>query len=63
MNKLNTLLTTNMLVILFYAYILITWVINLIQFLNCDFEEPWREEIIKGVGVVLFPLNGITVWM
>ena len=48
--------------LLIYAYLIITWVINFIQFLQCDFANPWREEIIKGVGVIFFPLNGITVW-
>ena len=45
-----------------YAYMAITWVINLIHFLNCDFAPVGKEEIIKGLGVFFWTLSGITVW-
>lgn len=34
-----------------YTYLAITWVINFIQFLNCDFSPVGKEEVIKGLGV------------
>lgn len=49
-------------IIVFYFYFFVAWVINLIQFLACDFSEPYREEIIKGIGVIIAPAAGITVW-
>lgn len=48
--------------IAFYIYMIVSWVVNLIQFMNCDFEGPFKEEIIKGIGVIFFLPSGITVW-
>ncbi len=47
--------------ILVWGYFGISWVVNLIKLLNCDFEGPWREEIIHGIGLI-GPAAGITVW-
>lgn len=30
------------------------WIINLIQFCNCDFEAPYKKETIKGIGIAGF---------
>lgn len=47
--------------VLFLIYFLVTWIINLIQFCNCDFKEPYKKEIIKGIGVAGF--SWATVWI
>jgi hypothetical protein len=47
--------------ILIYAYFTIAWIINLIQFCSCDFKEPYKREIIKGVGLAGFSFA--TVWI
>lgn len=47
----------------FYTYLFGSWIVNLIQFLQCDFQGPWKDEIVKGIGVLLFPANCVTVWM
>lgn len=41
----------------------ISWVINLVQLLRCDFAAPWRDEIIHGIGVLIPPAALFTVWM
>lgn len=38
------------------------WVINLIQFINCDFVDPYKEEIIHGIGIIIPYAAIITVW-
>lgn len=48
--------------ILLYSYLIIAWVVNLIQLFNCDFEPSYKDEIIHGIGLVFAPLSGITVW-
>jgi hypothetical protein len=40
-----------------------TWITNLVRFLDCDFVEPFKEEVIYGLGVVFPPLTWVTVWM
>jgi len=49
--------------ILVVLSMLVTWVINLFQLLNCDFYSPWRDEIIHGIGLLVPPASLITVWM
>jgi len=43
-------------------YVGISWVTNLIQLFNLDFEAPYKDEIIKLIGVFIPPLSTITVW-
>lgn len=40
----------------------IGYIANLEQFLKCDFQKPYRTEIIRGIGVIS-PLGCITGWI
>ena len=40
----------------------ITWTINSIQLSSCDFEYPYRCEVIHTIGLVLPPISMATVW-
>jgi hypothetical protein len=46
---------------LIYIYFIAAWIVNLVQFCNCDFDAPYKKEIIKGVG--LCGLSAVTVWV
>ena len=48
-------------IILFIAYMLISYIINFVQLTECDFEEPYKCEVIHAVGL-LPPLQAFTVW-
>jgi len=48
--------------ILIWLYFAICWVVNLFKFIACDFDAPYKEEIIHGIGVFTFFPAGITVW-
>lgn len=50
------------LIIGIYIYFIVAWIINLVQFFQCDFAEPYKEEVIKAIGIFLVPIAGITVW-
>lgn len=45
------------------VYTVIAWIVNLIKFVNLDFQEPWRDEIIHGLGVILPVASWVTAWM
>lgn len=47
---------------LIVLYFVICWILNIIQFIQCDFEPSYKEEIIKGIAIFIAPLSGITVW-
>jgi hypothetical protein len=38
------------------------WVMNLIKLTDCDFEAPYKAEIIHGAGLVP-PIGMITGWL
>lgn len=62
MNYGNLGLGSTFITILFYVYLIISWFVNAYQFFCLDFEQSYREEIIKAVGLFIPPLSAITVW-
>ena len=41
---------------------LVGWVKNLIKLANCDFQQPYKAEVIHAVGVIPF-VGAFTGWM
>ena len=39
--------------------LIVGWVMNLVAFCRCDFEAPYKAEIIRAVGVVVPPVGGV----
>ena len=35
------------------------WIANLCRFVNCDFEQPLKAEVIRGIGVFVPPVGAI----
>lgn len=50
-------------VFLFYAYFIVCWFVNLIKLISCDFDAPYKDEIIHGIGLFTFLGSGITAWL
>lgn len=50
-------------VFLFYAYFIVCWFVNLIKLISCDFDAPYEDEIIHGIGLFTFLGSGITAWL
>lgn len=36
------------------------WTINIVKLFGCDFEEPYKAEAIRIVGVVVPPVGAVT---
>lgn len=54
------------LVIIYIALIsicVIGWVDNIIKLVKCDFEPSYKTEIIRGVGVFVFPVGIVVGYM
>ena len=53
-------------VVLFVLLILMAiatgWIMNIIKLSNCDFEAPYKCEVIHGIGIVP-PVGMITGWL
>lgn len=48
--------------IVFYVYMFVAWIVNLVQLINCDFASPYKEEVTHLVGLLFFPASMITCW-
>ena len=57
--KVNLLLKTQVLVV---VLMLVAYIVNIIKFVNNDFEAPYKSEIVNGIGIFLPPAAVITVW-
>lgn len=50
-----------------YSVIIITgflgWCFNIVKFAKSDFEEPYKSEIVRGVGIALPIMGAVTGYM
>ena len=47
---------------LIWVYFVVCWIVNLFKFIACDFDAPYKEEVIHGIGVFTLFGSGITAW-
>ena len=43
-------------------FVVFCWVKNLIKFMDCDFEAPYKSEIVHGIGVFTVAASVVTCW-
>ena len=48
-------------VFIFYVYIGVAWIVNLVKLLSCDFDAPYKEEFIHAIGMIP-GVSMITCW-
>jgi len=44
-------------------FFLIGWVMNIVKLCKCDFDRPYKAEVIRAVGAAVPPVGGIVGWM
>lgn len=44
-------------ILIVYAILFFGWILNLVRLVNSDFKEPYRNEVIRAVGVVIVPIG------
>ena len=49
-------------IIVFNIFTALSWAINLIMLVNCDWTGPWKDEIIHGIGAITYFGSLITIW-
>jgi len=47
---------------LIWVFIAVCWIANLVGLFNCDFEAPFKEEVIHLIGVFIPPASIVTCW-
>ena len=53
--------TTSILVLTFWVIILSSWGCNAYKLTKCDFEKPFKGEVIHAIGLIPI-LSIFTVW-
>jgi hypothetical protein len=48
-------------VFIFYVYMGVAWIVNLVKLLSCDFDAPYKEEFIHTIGMIP-GVSMITCW-
>jgi hypothetical protein len=46
--------------ILIYFLIIFGWARNIYLLAQCNFNEPFKTEVIRGVGIIVFPIGVVT---
>ena len=65
MRNLSTQRNINKSIVVFFLVVIliaIGWVKNLIKLTDCDFESPYKCEVIHLVGLVP-PIGAVTGWL
>lgn len=50
-------------IILIWLFIIFGWFRNIYKLTQCDFDVPLKTEVIRSVGIVVFPLGAIFGYM
>ena len=45
-----------------FIWMIVSWLINVGALLKCDFQVPYKGEVIHAVGLFFPPAAVITVW-
>lgn len=54
--------TTSGCAIIIWLFFAICWLINAVKLVKCDFDAPYKEEIIHAIGLLVPPASIVTAW-
>ena len=43
--------------LLVFLFGVVGWIRNIVGFVQCDFKEPYKAEIIRGIGIPCVPMG------
>lgn len=52
----------NLLIVVIWLFFIVGWIMNVVKFVQCDFAEPYKEEVIRGIAIFVAPIGGILGW-
>jgi hypothetical protein len=50
-------------IILFALLLLLSWPVNLVRFIQCDFKAPYKAEVIRGIGIPIVPVGIVAAYL
>lgn len=45
------------------AFLGIGWILNVVKFVKSDFKPSYKNEIIRGIGIIAPPIGGVVGWL
>lgn len=45
--------------LLLYGFLLLGWIMNIVQLVQCDFASPYKAEVLRIVGIIIPPVGAI----
>lgn len=63
MNFKNLSLVGIFLYLAFISFFIVSYIMNIVKIIGCDFEASYKEEIIHAIGIFVPPLSMITAWI
>jgi hypothetical protein len=49
--------------LIIYAAMGLSWCVNAVKLVDCDFEAPYREEVVRSLAVPVAPLSWVVAWV
>lgn len=46
-----------------FLFIVISWIVNVVKLTECDFNAPYKAEVVHAIGVVVPPASLVTAWI
>ena len=48
----QTSLIAALLSVAFPIFMIVAWIVNIVKLVNCDFDAPYKQEIIHAIGLI-----------
>lgn len=55
----NSISKFQVVIVIVWVVGLLGWVSNINQLIRCDFEKPYKAEVIRSIGVVVVPIGAV----
>lgn len=54
--------TLEVMIVVLFIFGVTGWIMNIVKLTECDFEKPYKAEVIHVLGVVS-PIGAVTGWL
>jgi hypothetical protein len=46
-----------------WLYTVVAFIVNAVKLIQCDFDAPYKEEVIHAIGIFVPPVSWVTCWL
>lgn len=52
-----------LIIVIMWLFLTVSWIKNIYELTECDFESPYKCEVIHGIGIPIPPVSWISAWV